>query len=450
MSDRTKLPPGWKQTNLGTLGAFTNGINKGAEDFGFGVRFVNLLDVFGKSGIDDFPSGLVNATAPEIERYSLREGDVIFIRSSVKPSGVGLTAVIEKSLPQTVYSGFLIRFRPEPCQFETSFLRYCFYNEDFRREMISKSTVSANANINQVSLGQLKVALPPPPQQRRIATILSTLDEVIEATEKLVEKHQQIKAGLMHDLFTRGLWTRPELARGDHKGLPCEATAQEGQLRPPPEQAPGLYQDSPLGLIPKEWEVVRLDTCVPESRPIVYGILMPGTGHEGGIPVIKVKDIRNERVDLSDILLTSPEIDQQYARAKTKAGDVLFTIRGSVGRVARVPEVLDGANITQDTARISAGSVDPNYLLGFLTSHTASKYASVHTLGVAVQGINLGELRAMPVARPKCGEQEQIGGRLTSINVQIETEKEHLAKLRQQKQGLMHDLLTGRVRVEPN
>ena len=305
MSERSKLPPGWRLTNLRSVGSFTNGINKGAEDFGFGVRFVNLLDVFGKCSIDDFPSGLVNATQSEIERYSLREGDVIFIRSSVKPSGVGLTVVIEKSLPQTVYSGFLIRFRPDPEQFEKPFLRYCFYNGEFRRDVISKSTVSANANINQVSLGQLEVALPPPPQQRRIATILTTLDEVIEATEKLVEKHQQIKAGLMHDLFTRGLWTRPELARGDHEGLPSEASAKEGQLRPTPEEAPGLYHDSPLGLIPKEWKVKN---CFQICEKITVGIVIRPTQYyvpESGVPAFRSANIKETGIDMNDLVFIS-------------------------------------------------------------------------------------------------------------------------------------------------
>ena len=76
-------------------------------------------------------------------------------------------------------------------------------------------------------------------QQRRIAEILSTVDEAIEQTEALIAKYQQIKAGLMHDLFTRGV-------------------TPDGHLRPTRTQAPHLYKESPLGWIPKEWEVVRI------------------------------------------------------------------------------------------------------------------------------------------------------------------------------------------------
>jgi type I restriction enzyme S subunit len=79
-----------------------------------------------------------------------------------------------------------------------------------------------------------------PEQQRRIAEILGTVDEVIEQTEALIAKQQQVKAGLMHDLFTRGV-------------------TATGTLRPPPAEAPHLYQDSPLGPIPKEWDYALLD-----------------------------------------------------------------------------------------------------------------------------------------------------------------------------------------------
>jgi type I restriction enzyme S subunit len=428
------------------VGSFTNGINKGAEDFGFGVRFVNLLDVFGKCSIDDFPSGLVNATPTEIERYSLSEGDVIFIRSSVKPSGVGLTVVIEKSLPQTVYSGFLIRFRPEPEQFEKPFLRYCFYNEEFRREVISKSTVSANANINQVSLGQLEVALPPPPQQRRIATILTTLDQVIEATEKLVEKHQQIKAGLMHDLFTRGIWTRPELTRGDHKGLPSEATAQEGQLRPPPGEAPGLYQDSPIGLVPKAWKVATIERLL--DRIIDYRGKTP-IKTESGVPLITAKNVRMGFIDPEPReFIADVAYETWMTRGIPKCSDVLFTTEAPLGNVAQIGTTEKVAFAQRVIILQPASWVNAAFLKHLLISAKFQRSVFNLSSGTTALGVKQSEFRKVLVSHPsQTEEQEAIANRINSMEDQEATQKLHLAKLRQQKQGLMHDLLTGRVRV---
>jgi len=89
--------------------------------------------------------------------------------------------------------------------------------------------------IGSNDLRSMPVPAPDLRHQHRIAEILSTVDEAIEQTEALIAKTQQIKAGLMHDLFTRGV-------------------TPDGQLRPPREEAPQLYKESPLGWIPKEWE----------------------------------------------------------------------------------------------------------------------------------------------------------------------------------------------------
>jgi type I restriction enzyme S subunit len=99
-----KIPLGWEVKKLGEIGQFKNGINKSKEDFGFGFPFVNLMDVFGKyslTGNEYFE--LINSNDAERESYSLTKGDVVFIRSSVKPSGVGLTAVVENDLHNTVF-----------------------------------------------------------------------------------------------------------------------------------------------------------------------------------------------------------------------------------------------------------------------------------------------------------------------------------------------------------
>ena len=138
----------------------------------------------------------------EQKTYNLKRGDVIFIRSSVKPSGVGLTAVVENDLPETVYSGFLIRFRDIGCM-DTKFKRHCFYEEGFRKRVIGASSVSANTNINQDNLMRLFIALPPTKaEQEAIAETLSDMDAEIAALEAKLAKARQIKQGMMHNLLT--------------------------------------------------------------------------------------------------------------------------------------------------------------------------------------------------------------------------------------------------------
>ena len=199
-----EIPEDWDIKKMGDLGTFKNGINKDADNFGFGSPFINLLDIFGKTHIDmDTQLGLINSSPYEQKIYSLNDGDVLFVRSSVKPEGVGLTTVIKEDLPNTVYSGFILRFRESKNLLTTSFKEYVFYNETFRQALISSSTISANTNINQASLRELYLSFPTSKEeQTAIANVLSSMDKEIETLNTKLEKYRNLKTAMMQQLLT--------------------------------------------------------------------------------------------------------------------------------------------------------------------------------------------------------------------------------------------------------
>lgn len=305
-------------------------------------------------------------------------------------------------------------------------------------------------SVNQSTVGAIEFPGFKKATQRRIATILTTMDEVIEATEKLVEKHQQIKAGLMHDLFTRGLWTREELARGDHEGLPSEASAKEGQLRPTPEEAPGLYQDSPLGLIPKEWKVCSLDsvsefvTSGSRGWAQFYSI-------EGSI-FVRIGNLTREHINLrfEDLVRVKPPKSSEGNRTAVQSGDLLISITADLGIIAIIPDDFEEAFVNQHIAlvRLSKTKVNPRFIGWFLGSNRGkSQFDHLGDSG-AKAGLNLPTIRNLQVPQAATTEEAAIAKIIDTILLKITALQNHLAKLRQQKQGLMHDLLTGRVRVE--
>jgi type I restriction enzyme S subunit len=206
LTGQTRLPGfhgEWEETTLGKIGKFKNGLNKDSSAFGHGSPFVNLMDVFGVNSISSASHlGLVASTKMDREVYDLRQGDVLFIRSSVKPSGVGLTAVVERDLTDTVYSGFLIRFRDEGA-LDNGFKKHCFYAETFRNKIIAASSVSANTNINQNALGGLTLLLPPTKaEQTAIAEVLSEMDGELAVLEQRREKTRALKQAMMQELLT--------------------------------------------------------------------------------------------------------------------------------------------------------------------------------------------------------------------------------------------------------
>jgi type I restriction enzyme S subunit len=191
----------WEEKPLGEIGSFKNGLNKGKEDFGFGYPFINLMDVFGKPSIVDDGFSLVNANKKELEAYNLLKGDVLFIRSSVKKTGVGETSVVLEDIKDTVYSGFLIRFREFSGTLNLLFKKYCFHARTFRNNLVSLSTTSANTNINQESLSGLMLTFPCMEEQKKIADFLSAIDDKINLVNRQLEKTKEYKKSLLQKMF---------------------------------------------------------------------------------------------------------------------------------------------------------------------------------------------------------------------------------------------------------
>ncbi|WP_339117608.1 restriction endonuclease subunit S, partial [Staphylococcus haemolyticus] len=197
----------WIEKRLGDIGEFKNGLNKDKTEFGFGVPFVNLNDVFSNIPIVKENLSLVNANDKEIKDYNLVQGDTLFIRSSVKPSGVGLTKVIiNNDFINTVYSGFLIRYRNfEKYNIDNNFKKYIFNSKSVRKQVIRQSTSSANTNINQEELKLIKINMPPTVEQQKIGEFFSKLDQQIELEKQKLSLLEEQKKGYMQKIFSQEL-----------------------------------------------------------------------------------------------------------------------------------------------------------------------------------------------------------------------------------------------------
>lgn len=160
---------------------------------------------------------------------------------------------------------------------------------------------------------------------------------------------------------------------------------------------------------PKGWEVRPLIELIDPVRPITYGILMPGDDMEGGVPYVRVVDMKDGVVLVDQVRRTTLEISQQYKRSSLKAGDVLMSIRGHVGRLAVVPKELEGANITQDTARLATNSnCSSLYLYACLENHRMQQEMQRFVKGAAVKGINLSDVKGLRIPVPPIELQKKI------------------------------------------
>jgi type I restriction enzyme S subunit len=147
------------------------------------------------------------------------------------------------------------------------------------------------------------------------------------------------------------------LKHGDTAGslfddLEQKHLAVNRQERPTSLVAESMREFDP-GALPSNWRVVSLRLMCDPTRPITYGILKPGPNIEAGVPYVRVTDFKSGIILRESLKRTSQRIAQAYRRSARRSGDLLFAIRGTFGHVAVVPPELEGANITQDTARLS-------------------------------------------------------------------------------------------------
>ena len=190
----------WDATTLGKLGSFKNGMNFGKAAMGHGHAFVNLQNVFGHADVDVENLELAESTDSQRRDYNLLKGDVLFIRSSVKPEGVGETAIVNETLSDTTYSGFIIRFRPD-VEMAHEFNRIVYRTQGIRRQILANASRSANTNINQDTLQKIAVCLPCVEEQAQIGSYFKTLDRMIGLHQRKHDKLVTLKQAMLQKMF---------------------------------------------------------------------------------------------------------------------------------------------------------------------------------------------------------------------------------------------------------
>ncbi len=282
------------------------------------------------------------------------------------------------------------------------------------------------SKLNQSELKEILIKAPVCKSlQQKISRILTKTDDAIEKTQALIAKYENIKQGMMQDLFSRGV-------------------DENGQLRPSYEDAPHLYQETELGWIPNDWAVERLDNLAeidrgkfthrPRNDPRMYG---------GEYPFIQTSDVTasngGEIATFNQTLSKAgTRVSKSFPRgtiAVTIAANIADT--GFLGREMYFPDSVVGVQVSDANNRhfVELCIRMNKQQLDALAPQSAQK------------NINLEDLRPMLVPRPSPDEQKAIADRYRAITSKIESEKLVLAKLRKTKLGLMYDLLTGTVRV---
>jgi type I restriction enzyme S subunit len=193
----------WERARLGELFKFKNGLNKAKDFFGKGTPIVNYMDVFNSSAIYvSALRGRVLLTKQERQAFDVCKGDVFFTRTSETREDIGVASVVLSEVADTAFSGFLLRARPINNRLEHGFKAYCFQSEELRAQIVSKASYTTRALTNGKTLSEVKMLVPPPPEQLAIANVLADMDAELSALEKHLCKACELKQGMMQQLLT--------------------------------------------------------------------------------------------------------------------------------------------------------------------------------------------------------------------------------------------------------
>lgn len=262
-------------------------------------------------------------------------------------------------------------------------------------------------------------------EQTQIATILSKVDEAITQTEQLIAKYTRIKTGLMQDLLTKGI--------DENGNIRSEETHE--------------FKDSPLGRIPKEWEVKKMGDLIlaidpqPDHRT-------PAAVSDG-VPYVGISDIlESGEIDIKSCRKVGLNVlEKQQRLFKVDSGDLIFGKIGTIGK----PKVLPLFSKHPFTLSANIILIKPHECPDFVYWSLISKYVedqvnlAIHSTSQPAFGMQ--KIRDLDILTPLPKERDRITSKLVKLNKVVQSEKIKLSKLQSLKTGLMQDLLSGKVRV---
>ncbi len=408
------IPEGWKNKTLDEVATVFAGGTPSRSN-----------QTYYDGGIPWVKSGEVNKrfvyyTEETISELAVQESSARWAKSgSVLIAMYGATAgkvaklMIDATLNQAVSA-----INGKSKMANNDFLFYAIENKS--QELLNTVQGSGQPNLSGALIKSLNLAIPPLPEQQKIATILSSVDIVIEKTRAQIDKLKDLKTGMMQELLTKGI----------------------GHTE---------YKDTPVGRIPKTWEIQNINGLVTK---VGSGVTPRGGSAayvRSGVPLIRSQNVYSDGLRLEDVAYITAEQHNKMANSQLKPNDVLLNITGaSIGRCHYLPSDFKEGNVNQHVCiiRPKQSAINSAFLAYLLNSELGQRQIMSLQAGGNREGLNFQQIREISFATPTLPEQQKIVNVLQSIDTKIMTASQKLNSVEQTKKALMQDLLTGKVRVE--
>jgi type I restriction enzyme, S subunit len=352
-----------------------------------------------------------------------RAGDLILSRNAT----VGEVAQVAEWHSPFAMGQDVCLLRKKAPEFSTEFLQLVFRSPIIGNQLSDLMVGSTFKRANVQQIKNLKVPMPLPAEQEAIAEALSDADALIESLEQLLAKKRQLKQGAMQELLT-------------------------GKKRLPGFEVKPGYKQTEAGVIPKDWEAMPFIRAVRSyidyrgRTPRKLGMSWGG----GDILALSANNVQMGRIDPDkEAYFGNDELYRKWmVQDECEPGDVLLTMEAPLGNVAQIPDSKKYI-LSQRVLLIKPKDwLSPDFLAYYMKGSVFQNQLSLNSTGTTAKGIQRRKLDELPVGLPPVQpEQTAIAAILSDMDAEIAALEATLAKASQLKQGMMQELLTGRIRL---
>ena len=411
------IPEEWGVTHLEDFcERITKGTTPTSVGFGYqdtGINFIKVESIDSNGNFLPYLfAHISNETHNALERSIIKEDDLLFSIAGA----LGRVALANKNiLPANTNQALGIIRLKQSSAVDVKYLYFYLKGPQIQKHIQRINVQSAQANLTLAHLNKFQMLLPPLLEQHKIAEILSTVDEVVEKTDSIIQETQQLKKGLMQKLFTEGI----------------------GHTR---------FKETKIGRIPEEWKVVRFDQCLQKT-----GQKDPIKKPDEKFAYIDVSAVSNEFFKIVESKTILGKDAPSRARKGIKTGDTIYaTVRPYLRRVAFVPSELDGEICSTGycVLRPKSEEISHRFIFQLMLTHRVNGYLESLQVGTSYPAISDSDVYQMLIPKPPLLEQRRIVEILSEVDGRIETERVFRLELEKLKKGLMQVLLTGQVRVK--
>jgi type I restriction enzyme, S subunit len=424
-----RIPEGWREVTLTSVAeprfSSVDKITVAGEE---PVRLCNYTDVYDNDYItSDLEFMHASATEREIDRFGLQIGDVIITKDSETPNDIGISSVVDYDAPDLVCGYHLALIRPNKEAVDPTFLSKQLTHSRLAKYFGRMANGLTRYGLPIGSVHNAPIWLPTElNEQVAIGGTLRLVDEAIAKTQNVIAKLRQLRAGLLHDLLTRGL-------------------DEDGELRDPLKN-PQQFQDSAVGCMPRQWNCKTLDEAAnwfsggTPSRS-------QSSWWSGDVPFLTPKDMKS--FEILDTIEHVTEVGALSGSKIMQPETTFIVVRGMI--LAHTFPVCFSSRpfaFNQDIKALRAREdVRPRFLAHWFAAHSSLFLRMTTEATHGTKKLDLKDLKRVHLGVPHPDEQSAIVERIDLIDRNIRTEVTECEKLYFLKAGLMSDLLTGCVRL---